>query len=150
MNNYRIRPKGNYIQEASWHELYVLTKKWKEDVEFQKKDIKFIIDLVETYFAKLLMYKNLEELHETQVGLLHLYNECTSSLLHIHLHLSCLSNLIEDPNSYDAYIFRNEQEQLEDKISVLIKNIKRTRKDAFALTTDVVKNENPKIFWRYN
>jgi hypothetical protein len=150
MNNYRIRPKGNYIQEASWDKLYFLTKKWKEDVVFHKKDIKFFIDLVETYFAKLLMYENLDEIREIQIDLLHLHNECESTLKRIQLHLSHLSNLIIDTNRYDSHAFRNEHEKLEDKISGLIKNIKSTQKDTFVMTTDVVKNENPKIFWRYN
>lgn len=150
MSNYRIRPKEKYIQEVSWDNLYFFTQKWKENIEFYKIDVKFLIDLLKIYFSKLLVYENLNELRKIQIDFINLYNECEATLKHIQLHLSHLSNLIEDLYIYDAYVFRNEQEQLEDKIAVLINNIKRIRKDTFSLIKDVLKNEKPKIFWRYN
>lgn len=150
MSNYRMRPKGNYIQEASWDKLYFLTKYWKEDFEFHKNDIKFLIDIIDIYFSKLLFHENLNKLQELQIDLLVLCNECESTLKRIELHLSHLSGLIENPNMYDSYVFRNEQEQLENKISSIIKSIKMTRKDTLDLTTNVLKNEKPKSFWIYN
>jgi len=33
VSNYRSRPKGNYIQEASLQELYMLTKCWKNGLD---------------------------------------------------------------------------------------------------------------------
>ncbi len=39
MNIYWDRPKGKFIQEANWQELYVLTQHWKKDLEFYKDDL---------------------------------------------------------------------------------------------------------------
>ena len=103
MSHYRIRPKGEFIQEASWNKLYFLTKSWKGDLECYKIDIKALIYLLDSYFSKLFVHENLDELQEIQIDFLNLYNECEGMF-----------------------------------------------KDTFALAKAVLKNKNPKIFWKYN
>jgi len=42
MNNFRNRPKYNYIHEADWQQLIILTEHWKSDLLFYKDDIRFL------------------------------------------------------------------------------------------------------------
>ena len=49
MKDFRIRPKDNYINEASWEQLYVLTEHWKSDLVFYHKDLRFLHLLIDKY-----------------------------------------------------------------------------------------------------
>ena len=53
MNNYRHRPKENYIQEAHWNELIDLTKNLKSDLSYLNTDLRFLQDLMESFYLKL-------------------------------------------------------------------------------------------------
>ncbi|PWK20698.1 hypothetical protein [Xanthomarina spongicola] len=150
MSDYRNRPKGNFIQEASWQDLYMLTESWKKDLEFYSLDVKFIELLVETYFVKFLINQNLDDLRELQRELLELNKQCENLLKRIKIHFTHIVDLIEDPFIYDASVFRTEHELLEEEISEFIKMLKVVRYAVFVLSKDVLGNEKPKRIWKYN
>ena len=150
MSDYRNRPKGNFIQEASWQELYMLTESWKNDLEFYLLDIRFLVRLVDTYFVKLLINQDLDELRELQRELLELNKQCENLLKHIKIHFTHIVDLIEDPFIYDASVFRTEHELLEEEISEFRKMLKVVRYAVFVLSKDVLGNEKPKCIWKYN
>ena len=150
MSDYRNRPKGNFIQEASWQDLYMLTESWKNDLEFYSLDVKFIELLVETYFVKFLINQNLDDLRELQRELLELNKQCENLLKRIKIHFTHIVDLIEDPFIYDASVFRTEHELLEEEISEFRKMLKVVRYAVFVLSKDVLGNEKPKCIWKYN
>ena len=43
MSNFRDRPKGDYIQQATWQDLYKLTERWKNNIEYNEKVTIFTI-----------------------------------------------------------------------------------------------------------
>ncbi len=150
MNNYRSRPKGNYIQEATWQELYMLTENWKNDLEFYLLDIEFLERLVDTYFVKLLANQNFDELRELQGELLERKKQCKKLLNCIQIHFSHIVDLIDNPIVYDALVFRAEQELMEEEISEFKIMLKAVRYTVFNMTKDVLESEKPKYIWKYN
>ena len=60
MKNFRIRPKDNYINEASWEQLYVLTEHWKSDLVFYHKDLRFLHLLIDKYFMWISNKENID------------------------------------------------------------------------------------------
>ena len=150
MHSYRNRPKGNYIQEASWQDLYILAENWKNNLEFQLFEIEFLQRLIETYFVKLLLCKNLDELREIQKDLSQANNETKDLLQRIQLYLNHIVDILDDPIKYDASIFRDELAQLEDAISRFIAMQKTLKFTVFKLTKGVLENEKPTFFWKYN
>ena len=150
MSNYRNRPKGNYIQEASWQELYMLTESWKNDLEFYLLDIEFLERLVETYFVKYLTNQNFEEIRGLQRELLERNIKCENLLKRIQIHFDHIVDLIDQPLMYDASIFRTEHELLEDEISEFEVMLKAVRYAVFTITKDVLESKKPKYIWKYN
>ena len=150
MNTYRNRPKGNYIQNASWSDLYILTENWKCDLDFYLLDIEFLERLIETYFVKLLLNENLDELRELQNDLSHSQNQCKSILHRIQIHLTYIINLIDAPYKYDVSAFRNKHEQFEDEISEFKDMVKVMRRMVFKMTKSVLESEKPKFIWKLN
>ncbi len=42
MAHFGNRPKGKYIHEADWQQLYALTEHWKSDFQFYNTDLTFL------------------------------------------------------------------------------------------------------------
>ncbi|MFK5973327.1 MAG: hypothetical protein QM485_08600 [Flavobacteriaceae bacterium] len=59
MNDFRKRPKDNFIQETNCQELYVLTNHWKSDLLFYKDDLIFLHHLIDKYFIWITKKDNL-------------------------------------------------------------------------------------------
>lgn len=150
MVNYRDRPKGNYIQEATWQDLYILSENWKSNVEFQLFEIGFLERLIETNFVKLLLLENLDELRELQRDLFYAKNESKTLLKQIESHLNHIVDILDEPFKYDASFFRDEHENLEDNISEFINKQKTIRYIVFKMTKDVLESEKSKFIWKYN
>ena len=150
MSNYRNRPKGVYIQEATWQELYMLTESWKNDLEFYLLDVKFLERLVDAFFVKLLTNQNFDEIRELQSKLLERKNQCENLLKRIQIHFAHIVELIDNPFMYDALVFRAEHELLEDEISEFKLMLKAVRYVVFTITNDVLESKKPKYIWKYN
>ena len=150
MINYRIRPKGNYIKEANWEALYLLTENWKKDLEFYLFDIKFLEHLIENHFTKLLIHENLDELRELQIEVFELKNQCEYLLQCIQTNLESISKIINETYSHNTSDFRIENEQLEDDIQEFINNQREIRRVAFSMIRDVLESKNTKHVWMFN
>lgn len=150
MNNYRNRPKGDYIQEATWQDLYILTEGWQSNLEFQLYEIEFLERLIETYFVNLLLQENLDELRELQIDLYKAKNQSKKISKRIKTHLSHIADILDEPFKFDGSIFRDEHQQLEDDVAEFILNQKVVRLTVFTMTKDVLENEKPKFILKYN
>ena len=141
MSDLRYRPKDNYIHEADWQQLYILTEHWKSDLEFYRDDSRFLQDLIDKYFVWMTKKENLDEVREIEVALVETDRNCYGLLKRTNKHLTHLAKLIDDPFKYDSHVFRTEHEQLEDEFADFVKSFKDNRKDVFTITEHVMESE---------
>lgn len=141
MNDFRNRPKDNYINEADWQKLYVLTEHWKSDLLFYKDDLRFLHNLIDKYFLWLSKKENVDMVQEIEVSLLKIDKQCALLLERTNKHLHHLAELIDDSFKYDSLQFRAEQEQLENDIATFVITFRKNRKEVFAITEHIIEGE---------
>jgi hypothetical protein len=138
MNNFRNRPKDNYIHEASWEQLYVLTEHWKSDLSFYKDDLRFLHHLIDSYFMVLSKRENIDRVVEIEVKLLQVDKQCDMLLERLDKHLHHLAALVEDPFTFVSDTFRKEHELLEDDLAQFVKDFRDNRKEIFSITEHII------------
>ena len=141
MNDFRKRPKGKYIQNANWSELYVLTEHWKSDLNFYKDDLRFLKFLINKYFIWLTIEENVKEVQNIEKSLHDTEVICNNLIEKVKKHLIQLGDLSENTNLESARIFRIEHEHLEDEISEFVKSFRINRKKVFKITEHIVDSE---------
>ena len=142
MGDFRNRPKGGYILEANWEELYVLTKHWKSDLLFYRDDLNFLDNLIDKYLIWISKKEDSEAVRKIDNSILETAKKCTDLLKRVDTHLTHLPNLIEDPFKYDSHQFRMEHQQLEDDITNFVKTFRDNRKEVFEVTSLVVESDD--------
>ena len=70
MDNYGIRPLDNYIFEADWQQLYILTEHWLSDLYFYRDDLRFLHHLIDNYFKWLTKAENINKVVALETSLL--------------------------------------------------------------------------------
>ncbi|MCL5129314.1 hypothetical protein [Algibacter sp. L4_22] len=138
MNNFRNRPKDNYIQEASWEQLYVLTEHWKSDILFYKDDLRFLHHLIDNYFLRLSKRENIDLLQEIEVILIPVDKKCDALLEILDKKLHHLAELIDDPFTFVSNTFRNKHELLEDGLTQFVKDFRNNRKEVFTIAEHII------------
>jgi hypothetical protein len=128
MNDFRIRPNGNYIFNANWQELNVLTEHWKSDLLFYKDDLKFLDHLIDKYFIWISKKEDFNLVKSIEVGIVETSMECSNLLQRVNKHLADIAAILVNPFKYDSQKFREEHQQLEDDISVFIKLLGKIEK----------------------
>jgi len=142
MGNFRSRPKGDYIQNTNWQELYVLTEHWKSDLLFYRDDLKFLNKLLQRYFIWITKEDNLDAVRVLGQGIMNHSAYCNKLLERIKEHLSHLAGIMDEPFKNDANAFRIEHQGLEDDISLFVKEVREIRKKVFSLTERVLDSEH--------
>lgn len=150
MNNFRTRPKGNYMQEVNWKDLYLLSENWKTNLEFNFVEIKFLEFLIENHFSELLLCQNLDELRELQIEVFELKNQCEYILQRIQNNLESIIAIINSTYTHNISEFRTENEQLENDILDFINNEKEIKTVIFSMIKDVLEDKKPKQVWMFN
>jgi hypothetical protein len=141
MNDFRIRPNGNYIFNANWQELNVLTEHWKSDLLFYKDDLKFLDHLIDKYFIWISKKEDFNLVKSIEVGIVETSKNCSSLLQRVNKHLVDIAALIVNPFKYNSQQFREEHQQLEDDISAFVKDFRANRKEVFEVTEHVIESE---------
>lgn len=141
MSDFRNRPKDNYIQEADWDQLYVLTEHWKSDLLFFLDDLRFLHHLIDTYFLWISKKENIDMVRDIEVNLLDIDKQCAALIEKTNKHLHHLAALVDDPFLYRSDKFRNEHEILEDELAQFVKNFRANRKEIFTITEHIVNGE---------
>jgi len=99
-SDFRNRPKGSYIHEADWQQLYTSTEHWKSNLQFYNDDLKFLHHLIDKYFMWISKKGNIDMVREIEVGLLEMDNQCGALLKQVNKHLHHLAELIDNPLAY--------------------------------------------------
>ncbi|MCK0131603.1 hypothetical protein MWU59_08815 [Flavobacteriaceae bacterium F08102] len=141
MYNFRNRPNDNYIHEANWPSLYVLTEHWKSDLLFFNDDLKFMHHLIDKYFLWLSKKENIDQVQEIEVHLLQVDAQCDTLLKKVQKHLEHLAELIDDPFKYDSHQFREDHVQLENDLAQFVKDYRKNRAEIFAITEHIMDSE---------
>lgn len=141
MKVYRSRPKGDYLHESSWEELYALTQHWKSDLEFYEHDLHFLQNLIDKYFIWITSEENEAQVRKIEANLQRVTRRCNDLLQKTKKHLLQLGELVENPEQETARIFRIEHEHLEDGIAVFVKSFRENRLEVFAITEYVANSE---------
>ncbi len=142
MENYRTRPKGNYIQNTDWEELYVLTKHWKSDLTFYKQDLHFLHKLLNKYFIWITKKENLDAVKAIGQSILNDKQIGKELISRVDEHLTHIAQTIDDPFKHDTRIFRDEHQVLEDDIAKFYKTVRENRKQVFSVTEHIVDSES--------
>lgn len=142
MSDFRNRPNGNYIFDANWKELYVLTKHWKSDLLFYKDDLKFLDHLIDKYIIWISRKEDNDAVRAIEKSILKTDKLCANLLKRTEKHLMHLEGLMEDPFKYDSHQFRTEHQQLEDDITNFVKTFRDNRKEVFEVTSLVVESDD--------
>jgi phosphomevalonate kinase len=145
MENFSLRPKGDFTWTAEYRELYILTEHWQSDLKFYKEDLHFLYHLVDKYFISLINKENLEEMRNLSTGLSEANINCDKLLEKTSKHLTHLAELIDDPFKYDSHKFRSEHEELENEISSFIKKFRKIKKETFTDMEPVIQKEVKKL-----
>jgi len=137
----RNRPNGNYIFDASWQDLYILTKHWKSDLLFFKDDLRFLDDLIDKYVIWISKEDDLENVRDIEKSIVKTTKECDLLLQGINKHLTHIEGLMEDAFKYDSHKFRTEHQQLENDITKFVKTFRANRKDVFEVTKHLIESD---------
>lgn len=141
MDELRIRPKGPYIYEADWKELYVLTEHWASDLAFYGDDLRFLHHLLRSYYMWLFMQERADKGAEVAKRLEELETRRDALARQTQKHLTHLADLIDDPFKYDSHEFRKEHAVLEEEITHFVKDFRSCKNEAFALSKQLVSSE---------
>ncbi|MFI0431078.1 hypothetical protein [Mariniflexile sp. HMF6888] len=150
MDNFRYRPKDNFIQEASLDDLLALTKNWESDLIFYNNDLKFLQQLIEVHFVKLLLYEGTNEFRDLQNDIQISIIQCEILLKQTPVFTKHLTHLIDEPHKYDTHILRNNYELFEDDCTQYIETVKIIRLLAFSMLKNILEEEKSQYFWKFN
>ncbi|CAM4269314.1 MULTISPECIES: hypothetical protein [Zobellia] len=131
MENFRIRPKGDFIENGDWQELYILTEHWKSDLLFYKDDLKFLRHLEDKYFLWIKAQADLDNIRRAGESILKDSRDCDELLERVGKHLSHIAAIIDNPEKQNYKTFRVEHNELEEEVTKFIRNTRRNRRELF-------------------
>lgn len=137
----RIRPKSDYLHNASCEDLYLLTEFWKSEIEFYRIESRFLRMLVDKYFIWLIKDGNIEKVQSLSNKLSKITKHKKELFEKMNLHLKHLEELIENPFSHDETEFRDEHSKLEDEFTEFVKNFKTVKQEIFVSAEHVIEDE---------
>ena len=141
MNDFRGIPKGDYIFDTRWEDLYALTKHWKSDLLFYKDDLNFLNHIINKYFIWISKKEDNEAMQIIIKNVTKTKKTCSVLLKQIDIHLKHLSSIMENHFKYDSQKLRIEHQKLEDDVTNFIKTFRTNRKQVFKLTEHVIESE---------
>lgn len=140
MEDFRNRPKGEYLQNANWEQLYALTRHWISDLQFFKDDLNFLNKLIDKYLIWITKDENMKAVSLILADLRKTRNTCADLIQKTEKHLQQLANMAEEENEASR-IFRLEHIHLENEISAFVKDFRNNRKETFKITEHILNTE---------
>lgn len=150
MNTYRYRPKGNFIHEAHWNELLDLAKNLKNDLSYLNTDLRFLQELIEEFYLKLLFFEPTAEYKDLENDIKISVVQCAILSKRIPIFLKHFRDRILKSDCYDSPNLRTEFELFEDDCSHQMETVKIIRFMTFKMLKNGLENEKTKPFWKFN
>ncbi len=141
---FRTRPKSNYLLNAEWQELHVLTTHWQSDMIFFEDELRFIDVLFDKYFSALIEKENIEKTKAIAGKLSNVKASRGSLAIRIEKHLHHIEELMINPFPQDASEFRTEHAALEDDLTMFVKSFREMKRELFELTERIARTEKAK------
>src|ERR1700690_1603221 len=124
----RTRPKSDYLSNASWEQLILLTKHWQSDVKYYADEIRFFRHLTDQQLLWLENDRTIMAIRALHNKLLDLAKRCNALEDTMNRHLSHIQELYENPFSHDEHVFRNEHVSLEDDLTEFTRYFRALKK----------------------
>ena len=139
-----IRPKSDFMNTASWEQLYVITEHWQSDQEFYADEIRFMQDLISKYFMLLVKEESSARLQQLTSRMLAIDKDHRLLKIKTTRHLTHIAGLAKNSFVHDEQEFRNEHASLEDLFVKFVNDFKALKKDVFKVTEHILHNEKLK------
>lgn len=142
--DFRIRPNSNYLLNAEWQELYILTEHWQSDVEFFKDELAFFQRLFDKYFQYLVAEDSVNETRVVAALLEKIKKEYSKLSTQVGRRLTHIGELIKNPFVQNEPQFRTEHMELENKFASFVKRFREVKQKVFAIADHASKVEKGK------
>ncbi|WP_018474593.1 hypothetical protein [Echinicola pacifica] len=121
-------------------QFYALGEHWRSDVAFYHDEIRFLQDLMESYFHHFLDQMNLAwaKRMERKISILDRRREEIERKLNLHLHHIC--DMIKDNDFRQEKHLLQDQEELENLLATYAKDFRTLKKQIFTLTENGLRN----------
>lgn len=127
-NEYRPRPKSDYMMSAPWQELYKLTEHWLKDLSFYADELRFFEKLLSafSYFPNPNIAKANDLVKDASTQLKNITTQIEEHQKHIAQLIKSTSIDNED------YVFRQEHNLLEDTITAFIDSYRQLKSQLYS------------------
>lgn len=139
--DFSLRPKSDYLNQASFADLVALTGHWLSDLVFYGDEIKFLKHLVDKYFIWLTQEKYITSVEMLMVKLNEFSKVQQEFLAKSCKHYRHLEELEENPFSHDEQCFREEHSRLEDDIARFTKAFRVMKQEVISLSEEAISEE---------
>jgi hypothetical protein len=141
---FRTRPKSDYLLNADWQELYILTEHWNSDIDFFLYELSFLETLFDKNFSHLFDNENSNEAKISAGQLVDLKARHKKLQDRIRHHLIHITQFLKNSAAQDESQFRNEHVQLEDELTDFVKRFREVKHKIFKLVERISKSEKGK------
>lgn len=141
MKDLSANQTSDFLKRTAWEELYVLTQHWKSDLDFYKDEMQFLNNLINKYFIWMTKDENIDKVRLMVVNLSKLEKQRILLATDIKKHLSHIAGIMESAFTHNEQAFRDEHAALEEKMVLLIKDIRKVKKEVFAITEHIMESE---------
>lgn len=142
METFKSRLQKGQINEAEWQELYILTRHWKEDLDFYREDLQFLQQLINRYSIWIKSTENSKAANTLLADLHRLTNDSKLLLKKIDQHLEQLSSMMQGNKGINTEDILQDQENLENSIAEFIKEFRTNRKQVYMVSEKIMDSED--------
>ncbi len=128
-------------ESDNWKMLYILTEHWQSDLRFFEDELRFLRDLIDKYFFRLIDEANMEKTRKHVTRLAKLETQRAILSRSVTRHLQHLANFLENPFPYNTQSYRDEHAKLEIGVVEYLKNFRQMKRDIFGLLNTVMESE---------
>ncbi len=144
----KILSKSEFLKKESLEELYNECKLWLSEIALCSVDLKFTEGIFDEYFSDMTTEHKLSELKLLKKELNDLSIKLTKMQNKIIGQEKQVFELLENAFAHDEQVFRDEHENLQGTIHLLLSEMKELKKRIFLYSEEVMKKKkkHEKIF----
>jgi hypothetical protein len=121
--------------------LYTLNKKWISDINFLEDEMKFMADLLDKFFTKLVKDEHVNRIQLIQMQLVSLGYVRKNIKKDIQKHQANIEETINNPLAKSDAFLELEDERMSEELADLYKSFKRLKKEIFDITRTLLRQD---------